>query len=346
MTIPSTVALFHGEDRAATVAAAVDAVIDRLPWATIRHVVIKPNLVWHWTPAACTHADTLAVVLGQVRKRFGGRITVGEGCPENLARDAFQTLGVADVAARFGARLLDLNRDRWAPLTIMDGNGRPVRVRMSRTVYESDCRISLAVPKTHDSVLVTLGIKNLVMGSLINNLPVRRTRLLRALDRLWQRVLRQHPKPGNDKFSVHRGAPAMNANIALLARSVAPHLTVLDGHLAMEGDGPVFGDLLPWRIAAAGTDPLAVDWLVCSLMGIDPQSVGYLHYARLLGVGRGEPLAPAAGNVAPAALRRQFRLHCDAEAQRQWESDRIRERLMALAGKQFPPSLTLALSEP
>jgi uncharacterized protein (DUF362 family) len=132
----------------------------------------------------------------------------------------------------------------------------------------------------------------------------------------------------------------------LLARSVAPHLTVLDGHLAMEGDGPVFGDLLPWRIAAAGTDPLAVDWLVCSLMGIDPQSVGYLHYARLLGVGRGEPLAPAAGNVAPAALRRQFRLHCDAEAQRQWESDRIRERLMALAGKQFPPSLTLALSEP
>ncbi len=346
MTIPSTVALYHGEDRSTTVAAAVGAVIDQLPWSAITHVVIKPNLVWHWIPATCTHAGALAAVLAQVRSRFGGRITVAEGCAENPAMAAFQTLGFAAVAERFGAQLLDLNLDRWLPLWIMDANSRPVRVRMSRTLWESDCRISLALPKTHDSVLVTLGLKNLVMGGLLNRRAVKRTLLQRGLEQLRTKLLRQHSRPGNDKFSVHRGPPAMNANLALLARSVAPHLTVLDGHSAMEGNGPIHGDPLPWRMAAASTDPLAIDWLVSSLMGIDPQTVGYLHYARLLGVGRcGPQETTVVGNVAPAALQRQFRRHETAAAQQQWESDLIRERLLAMAGERFLSSPALALHE-
>jgi uncharacterized protein (DUF362 family) len=90
-------------------------------------------------------------------------------------------------------------------------------------------------------------------------------------------------------------------------------------------------------MAAAGTDPLAIDWLVSSLMGIDPQTVGYLHYARLLGVGRCDPQdTTVVGNVAPSALQRQFRLHATAAVQRQWESDPIRERLLAIAGKKIP----------
>ena len=337
MTIASTLALYHGEDRSATVAAAVDAVIDQLPWSAITHVVIKPNLVWHWIPAACTHTGALAAVLEQVRSRFGGRITVAEGCGENTSMDAFQVLGIAGVAKRFNAQLLDLNQDRWLPLWIMDDNGLPVRVRMARTLYESDCRISLTLPKTHDGVLVTLGLKNLVMGGLLNRRALKRTLLQRGLERLRTKLLRHHPRPGNDKYSVHRGPPAMNANLALLARSVAPHLTVLDGHIAMEGNGPIHGDPLPWRMAAAGTDPLAIDWLVSSLMGIDPQTVGYLHYARLLGLGHSGPQeTTVVGNVAPAALQRQFRLHETAAAQRQWDSDLIRKRLLAIAGEQIP----------
>ena len=77
----------------------------------------------------------------------------------------------------------------------------------------------------------------------------------------------------------------INVNIALLARRLLPHLAVIDGHLGMEGAGPVSGTPVKHRIALAGRNPLAVDAVCAHLMGFRPQEIGYLVHAARLGLG-------------------------------------------------------------
>jgi uncharacterized protein (DUF362 family) len=111
----------------------------------------------------------------------------------------------------------------------------------------------------------------------------------------------------------------MNLNLARLAPLVLPHLSILDGYVAMEGAGPVHGDPVPWRIALAGTDPLAVDVVAANLMGYALKQIGYLAHCAQLGLGQAD-LAKIAivGNVAPETVARSFRPHPQHRAQRQW----------------------------
>jgi hypothetical protein len=96
-------------------------------------------------------------------------------------------------------------------------------------------------------------------------------------------------------------------------------LAVLDGFQAMEGPGPLNGDLVEWDIALAGTDALAVDSLMAHLMGFDPADIGYLNYCHRLELGRGAiNQIEVLGNVAPNSVRRRFRPHPTYKQQCRW----------------------------
>jgi uncharacterized protein (DUF362 family) len=95
---------------------------------------------------------------------------------------------------------------------------------------------------------------------------------------------------------------------------------VLDGFKAMEGDGPSYGSPVPWRMAVAGTDTLAVDALAAHLMGYEVDEVGYLHYCAQLGLGCADLGGiEVVGNASVQAVRRAFRPHPDHRRQRQWQ---------------------------
>lgn len=49
-------------------------------------------------------------------------------------------------------------------MRVCDRRLRPVTVYLTRKGAEADYRISVSRPKTHDVVIVTLSIENLVMG--------------------------------------------------------------------------------------------------------------------------------------------------------------------------------------
>jgi len=55
-------------------------------------------------------------------------------------------------------------------------------------------------------------------------------------------------------------------------------LSVLDGFEGMEGNGPIGGEPVDHRVAAAGTDFLAVDRVGTELMGADFDDIRYLNY--------------------------------------------------------------------
>ena len=125
-------------------------------------VLVKPNCVSASRQLSATHAGALEAVLEFIARYDPRRIILGEGSADDTLR-AFRNFGYLEIAERYGAEILDLNRDRAVPVTIYDREGRPRKVPVAKTALES-VRVSVALPKTHDTVIITATVKNLAVG--------------------------------------------------------------------------------------------------------------------------------------------------------------------------------------
>jgi len=317
------VALVRGESRRGNVAAALGYIADGVSLDGVHRVLIKPNFVSVDRQLAATHVDAVRAVLDFVRARYDGPIVVAEGAALTSTWEGFRNYGYEALIEEYGVELVDLNADDTVPVRVYDRRLRPLTVRLARSVVEADYRISVGPPKTHDVVIVTLSIKNMVMGALVNPKAAGSSggvtgsvqRVARLAPKwVWQSGLAEWGKStflgrvgGSSKMTMHQGIPVINLNLALVAPQVKPHLAVIDGWQGMEGDGPGAGDAVDWRVALASTDALALDVLAAHLMGFDPGRVGYLCYCCELGLGVGElRQIDAVGNIAAEEARRSF----------------------------------------
>jgi uncharacterized protein (DUF362 family)/Pyruvate/2-oxoacid:ferredoxin oxidoreductase delta subunit len=66
---------------------------------------------------------------------------------------------------------------------------------------------------------------------------------------------------------------------------VHPRLYVMDGILAMEGNGPLSGDARHMGLLAFSPDPVALDATICRILGLDPSLVPTTVYGREAGMG-------------------------------------------------------------
>ncbi|MFO7698243.1 MAG: DUF362 domain-containing protein, partial [Anaerolineae bacterium] len=249
----SRVALIHGDDRARNITVALQAIGDEIDLAGKQRIVVKPNFVSVSRPLSATHVDATRAVIAFLHAHGARNITLAEGPSAGPLAEGLENYGYGPLIEEYGLRVVDLNKDDTLPVELLDAHLRPKTIRVSRTVLESDYRVSVGPPKTHDEVMITMSLKNYAVGSVVG------------------------------KRSIHEGYQAINLNIYRLARVTAPHLAVIDGYVGMEGAGPTRGTAVDWRIAVASTDALAADCLTARMMGYDPHEVGYLHYCLLAG---------------------------------------------------------------
>lgn len=333
----SEVSIIRGKDRAENIRQSLQLIEDDVRLG--ERIVIKPNMVSIAKPLSATHADALDAVLQFIRERTHAEITVAEGCANADSMRGFEIYGLAEVAKRYGARLVDLNRDRWVEVEVLDRDFRPMTLRFARTIAESDCRISLTPMKTHDTVIVTLSLKNLVMGSLIR----RRRHTSEQLERLTHWVShRVRPRDAlyprgfgwvvrhiirSDKVAMHQTYATMNYNLFLISRAYPAHLAVLDGFTGMEGRGPTAGTAVNMRLAVASSDFVAADSIGARIMGFDPEDVGYLHYAIEAGLGEGSiERIQILGERLEDCIR-PFAPHPTCERQRLWKRAELESML-------------------
>jgi uncharacterized protein (DUF362 family) len=187
-------------------------------------------------------------------------------------------------------KLVDLDQEPIEAVHVFDERDfRPHPVRMSSPLLDPNSYvISVARMKTHDRVVATLSLKNIILGAPIKDLGFQ-----------WGRNSKAGTK--NDKPIVHgSGFRGLNYNLFALAQRMAPDLAVIDGFEGMEGNGPVGGTPVDHRVCVASTDWLAADRVAVELMGIDYAKVGYLNYCGKAGLGEddlsrievvGEPIA-------------------------------------------------------
>lgn len=352
----SRVSLVRGDDRRQNIVAALDAIAaDIEPLLQVDEILVKPNLVCADNPLAVTHVDAVRAVLDWLRRRTDVPIVVADGTALSSTWEAFRRNGYQTLLDEYPAvRLVDLNADESVTLSAFDWRLRPRPLEASRIAVQSKLRISLAIPKTHDVVLVTLGLKNMIMGSLISRLSSvdRHTgaprsswtgRVIHAAEGMYLTLpaaIRDshfvaHLKElffGNvgrsSKAAVHQGFPVIHLNLFTLAKHLYPHITVLDGFEAMEGNGPSDGEPVDWHVALASTDWLAVDVTAARLMGFALEEVGYLWYCAQAGYGTwNDPDIQLVGNVSPEQVHRRFKRHALGSVQDRWRSPAVQRQV-------------------
>ena len=296
----SRVALIRGDDRYANIKQALEAIDGDVSLAGRERILIKVNFVSTSRALSATHPDAVRALLEFLSARGAANMSIAAGPAIGTTAKGFENYGYAGLIDQYRLQVVDLNVDETMDVELIDSNLSPMRLPVSKTMIESDLRISIGPPKTHDLVMVTLSLKNTAVGSL----------------------------PSGKKACIHQNCPAVNLNLYRMAQYVAPHLAVIDGYQAMEGNGPVSGAAVDWRIALASADFCAADSLAAQLMGFPPGSVGYLHYCHLMGLGQGYPKQMAiVGNVSPEEVQRTFKRHSNFQTQVDWEIPNVRRYL-------------------
>ncbi len=219
-----------------------------------RSVVVKPNLV-EFEPGSVinTHPLVVHATLEALMSLGAAEVRIAEGPGHRR-----NTLDLADAAGyfqtvpQFEDRFVDLNTDDVSPIRPRRLISRLEQIYLPNTALRADLLISLPKMKTHHWVGATLSMKNLfgvVPGGIY----------------------------GWPKNVLHWAG--ISESIADLHAVFPRQFAIVDGVMAMEGDGPIRGVPKPMGILVAGRDPVAVDATCCRIMGIDPRKIEYLTLA-------------------------------------------------------------------
>jgi uncharacterized protein (DUF362 family)/NAD-dependent dihydropyrimidine dehydrogenase PreA subunit len=176
----------------------------------------------------------------EIVREAGGVPFIGDSPSIGSLMKAAEKAGIKAVADEMKCPLVEFNR----PVLPPNGKGKIFKqLEIDQTVLEADVIINLPKWKTHVQMLLTLGVKNL-----FGCIPGPRKAL-------W------HLKAGEDRKTF--------AQILVdLYQVIQPSLTLLDGIVGMEGNGPNSGRPIPLGLILASGDSLSLDQIVCDLLGI------------------------------------------------------------------------------
>jgi uncharacterized protein (DUF362 family) len=220
---------------------------------------------------AATHVDAIRGILDFLRPHYKGRIIIGESTISKEGTfDGFKNYGYLPLEKEYNVKLIDLNKQPWQYRYAFAKGHRPTPIRIISTFLDPDLYIiSAAKMKTHDRVVTTLSLKNILLGAPLNDYKTNDKRIM------------------HNEYTFSRKS-LLNYNMFHLAQEIYPDLGVIDGFEAMEGNGPVGGTPVDAGIALASRDPLAMDILTTKIMGFDPEKIMYLTAMAEAGMGQGD----------------------------------------------------------
>lgn len=302
----SKVALVHGDDRRRNVHDALVSIDDQIR-PRLRHkksVVIKPNNVSTTNQLAATSLDALEGILDYLEPRFHGPVVIAEASAGDTL-EGFENFHYNRLASERRSQkvtLVDLNREgKYQTISLIDYDLHIAPVRLAARLLDPDAFvISSAMLKTHNTVVATLSVKNMVLGSPLHSVP--------------------GELPWNDKRKYHAGIRQIHYNMLVTAQKLQPYwgLAVIDGFEGMEGNGPSSGTPVPSHVAIASTDLIAADRVGLEVMGIQPEWVGYLSYCGQSGVGEYDLSRIQVIGAGIASVQKKYELHKDIQRELEW----------------------------
>src|SRR3990172_2744264 len=238
-------------------------------------VLLKPNLLSAKPieKAVTTHPAVIEAVI-RIVKDAGANPFIGDSPGIGSAGQVAAKSGIKEVAERCGVDIVNLSDG----VLIENDKGKVFkRFDVSRMAFEADAIINIPKLKTHAMMTMTLGVKNL-----FGCVP-------------GKRKVSWHFEAGHDKM-------AFAKMLVELYTLLSPSLTILDGIVGMEGDGPGSGSPREMGIVAASGDAVALDLVVSRMVGLKREELPTTMAALELGAGETdiekiEVLGDAAGIV-------------------------------------------------
>ncbi len=236
-----------------------------------QRILLKPNLVAE--SSAFTTKPEVVGTLARLIQKAGKEILIGEGSagatgfntfngevfrandPDLLDRMQtyiFDQLGYTDLAKSLGVPLINLHIGDLVGVKLEHGLVFD-EIMLQRTLTEIDLLCSVPMMKTHDLAGVSLGMKNL-----IGCYPGTYYRTARA----WV-----HDQAAD------AGSTGVAFEIIDMVHANKLGLVVVDGSMAMEGNGPIDGTLVSMNVIIAGMNPLATDMVAAKVMGFEPSEI-------------------------------------------------------------------------
>jgi uncharacterized protein (DUF362 family) len=220
-------------------------------------VLIKPNFV---EPDVEGVINTHPIIIRAAREvflRLGAKsVVIAEGPGhERDTEGILEVLRLRDYVGPLEHSFVDLNTDEVSQVATRTQASKLKSLVLPKTVLGADFVVSMPKMKTHHWVGVTLALKN--MFGIV---------------------------PGNcygwPKNVLHWAG--LSKSILDINSTIRPDLSIVDGIVGMEGNGPIQGTPKASGVLVAGDDPVAVDATCARIMGLVPERIDYLKRASLL----------------------------------------------------------------
>lgn len=218
-------------------------------------VLLKPNLLTGSRPGhECITRPELVAAVAQQVIAAGGKPFMGDSPAFGSAKGVARTNGYLPMLQDLNIPVVEFHGHRYA---VESDNFD--HLRLSKEAMDADVVINLPKVKSHCQLTMTMGVKNL-FGCVPGKMKA------------WW-----HLEAGKDR-------DRFGEMLVQTANAIAPNLTILDGIIAHQGNGPSGGEARPLGILAASANVFALDCALLDLLQVNPDTVPTYAAAKRLGL--------------------------------------------------------------
>ncbi len=225
-------------------------------------VLLKPNLLTGARPGkeAITRPEVVYTVAKLVQAA-GGKPFLGDSPAFGSAQGVAKAGNYLPFLQELEVPIVEFSGKRYETV-----NSSFNHLLLSKEAMDADVVINLPKVKSHMQLTLTLGVKNL-FGCVPGKMKA------------WW-----HMEAGksSDRFGTM---------LVETAKAIRPNLTILDGIIGHEGNGPSGGEPRPLGLLAASTDVFALDRAIVEVLQVDPARVPTIVASQQLG------LCPPLGSI-------------------------------------------------
>lgn len=224
-------------------------------------ILVKPNLLKavHPEKAVTTNPKVFGAILKLLKENGYQNVVYGDspgaGSSTKLT-DAVKIVGFEEEANKYDVKLGNF----FESITLDYKEGKAAKkFNVCKEVADADAIISICKMKTHALEKITGAIKN-QYGCIYAN----------------AKALGHAKYPNSSSFS---------KMLVDLNNCLKPRLYIMDGIVAMEGNGPASGDTVNMNVILISSDPVAIDSVYASLVYVNSKYVPTCVYGEMYGLG-------------------------------------------------------------
>lgn len=221
-------------------------------------ILLKPNLLKkaEVEKAVITHPAVVGAFARFLREEGYANIVLADSCGHGSTNQVIRGTGMDTCLEKYKIPAIDYTKG----ISVDYPEGIQAKeFVLPKELLEADCVISLCKMKTHALERITGAVKNSYGFVYGRNKAIGHTKY-----------------PSADSFA---------RMLVDLNQYVKPRFYIMDGIVAMEGNGPGSGDPVPMKVMLLSADPVALDSVFARLVYLKPELVPTNYHGEKMGLG-------------------------------------------------------------